>query len=611
MCGITGFCTFHRDNQTPTWQKTIFKMGETLAHRGPDDHGEFVTHHCALAHRRLAVIDPANGHQPMTRDGCTMIYNGELYNTPALRLELERRGHSFLTHTDTEVVLEAYLEYGTAVSDHLEGIYAFAVWDEHRRRLYCCRDRFGVKPFFYTFCNQEFVFGSEPKAIFAHPFLQPKADDTTWQELLGICPARTPGSGVFADLLELRPAHQLIFDENGLQIERYWNVESHEHHEAYPDTVAHLRDLLSSAIERQLVSDVPLCTLLSGGLDSSYITAVAARHYEKQGLPPLETYSFDYTDNQKYFKASSFQPDADWPWVERMREEFGTRHTVLTCPQETLVDLLDDAMTAKDFPGMADCDSSLLYFCREMRKKHTVSLSGECSDEIFGGYPWFHRPDMLAADTFPWCMDLSARTCVLRPEVVNRLDLEESVRQRYSTALAETPRLDSDSPADARRREIAWLNLTWFMTNLLDRKDRMSMATGLEIRVPFCDHHVVEYVWNIPWEMKSRNGIRKQVLRDAAEGILPEDVRNRPKSPYPKTHNPLFERLASQRLLAILDDKNAPIHSIVNEDALRNGLLKNAGDYGRPWFGQLMAGPQMIAYLIQLNSWMEKFQCEV
>lgn len=607
MCGITGFCSFTQDCSLPEWRETVTRMGETLAHRGPDDDGVFCAPCCALAHRRLAVIDPANGQQPMERGHCALVYNGELYNTDTLRRELEERGHTFRTRTDTEVVLEAYLEYGAAVGGHLEGIYAFAVWDERQELLFCCRDRFGVKPFFYAMAGETFVFGSEPKALFAYPGLSPKADEDTWREILGLNPARTPGSGVFAGVKELRPAHQLVLRREGLRVSRYWNVESREHRESYPDTVAHLRELLCSAIRRQLVSDVPLCTLLSGGLDSSFITAVAARHYRERGLPPLETYSFDYTDNAKYFKASAFQPDADWPWVERMRDDFSTRHTVLTCRQETLTALLGDAMAAKDFPGMGDCDSSLLYFCREMRKKHVVAFSGECSDEIFGGYPWFHRPELLAAETFPWCADFSARTSVLRPEVVQALSLEEAVRERYRAAIAETPRLEGEPPAEARRREIAWLNLTWFMTNLLDRKDRMSMAVGLEIRVPFCDHHVVEYVWNIPWEMKSRGGVRKQVLRDAAEGILPEDVRRRPKSPYPKTHNPLFEKLAAAELETILADKNAPLRSVVNEKALREGLLRSAGDYGRPWFGQLMAGPQMLAWLIQLNQWMMRY----
>ena len=612
MCGIGGFCDWSRDNRTWQWEKTGERMCRSLERRGPDDGGLWLGQDCVLAHRRLAVIDPENGHQPMVRrdgDGqdIVLVYNGELYNTDDLRQELTQRGHQFVTRTDTEVVLEAWREYGEGMGDHLEGIYAFAIWEEGTRTLFCCRDRFGVKPFFYTMVGSTFVFGSELKTLFCYPGLTPEADETTWQEVLGISPARTPGVGVFKGIYELKPAHQLTVSPEGLQVRRYWNVTSRPHTEDYPETVEHLRHLLSSAIRRQLVSDVPLCTLLSGGLDSSIITAVAANAYQEWGLPPLETYSFDYTDNQKYFKASSFQPDADWPWVERMRKEFGTDHRILTCSQELLVSLLGAAVEAKDLPGMADLDSSLLYFCSQIRQRHTVSLSGECSDEIFGGYPWFHRADMLAADTFPWSMDITARTDVFRPEVVERLQLEDYVKWRYQESVAETPRLEGETEAEARRREIGWLNLNWFMTNLLDRKDRMSMYSGLEVRVPFCDHHLVDYVWNIPWEMKSRGGIRKQVLRDAAAGILPEDVRNRPKSPYPKTHNPLFERLAREKLRAILRRPDAPIHSLVDTQTLEDGLLRDAGDYGRPWFGQLMAGPQMIAYLIELNIWMERF----
>ena len=368
-----------------------------------------------------------------------------------------------------------------------------------------------------------------------------------------------------------------------------------------------VRELVTGAVTRQLVSDVPLCTFLSGGLDSSVITAVAARDYQRRGLPALETYSIDYADNQKYFRPSSFQPDADWPWVERMVEAFHTRHTVLTCPIPDLAALLDQAMRAKDLPGMADVDASLLYFCRQVAQKHVVALSGECADEVFGGYPWFERPEMLHASTFPWSRDLDARREVFDPRLWKRLGVEDYVQYRYTQSVAQTPRLEGEDPENARRREVAWLNLNWFMSTLLDRKDRMSMWSGLEVRVPFCDHRLVEYVWNIPWCMKAMNGRRKQVLRDAAEGLLPEDVRTRPKSPYPKTHNPLYEELVRARVAEILADPAAPLHALVDENALRAGMLVSAGDYGRPWFGQLMAGPQMLAYLVQLNAWMVRF----
>lgn len=472
MCGIAGFCDFTQDYRAPQWREVAAEMGNTLARRGPDDAGVWRCRVCALAHRRLAVIDPEHGHQPMLRHlpegDCALCYNGELYNTPELRREVESRGVRLSTQTDTEVLLWMLILYGPEALPKLEGIFAFAFWDGRKQTLLLVRDRFGVKPLFYAQTGATLVFGSEPKALFAHPGLEPKADLETWQEVLGINPARTPGHGVFAGVSELKPGHFLLLEDGGQTIRPWWRIESREHTENYEDTVAHLRELLTGAIRRQLVSDVPLGTLLSGGLDSSVITAVAALDYRERGLPPLETYSFDYTDNAKYFHASSFQPDADWPWVERMRQEFGTRHTVLTCPIPALVEELDSATLAKDMPGMGDMDSSLFWFCWEIKKKNTVVISGECSDEIFGGYPWFHREDMLAADTFPWSMDMAARTQVLKPEVARRLDLEDYARMRCRQSVADTPRLEGEDPTEARRREIAWLNLNWFMNNLLE-----------------------------------------------------------------------------------------------------------------------------------------------
>ena len=615
MCGIGGFCDWNRENRTWQWEKTGERMCRSLERRGPDDGGLWVGQDCVLAHRRLAVIDPENGHQPMVRrdgDGkeIVLVYNGELYNTDDLRQELTRRGHQFVTRTDTEVLLEAWREYGETMGDHLEGIYAFAIWEERTRTLFCCRDRFGVKPFFYTMVGSTFVFGSELKTLFCYPGLTPEADETTWQEVLGISPARTPGVGVFKGISELKPAHQLTVSPEGLRIRRYWNVTSRPHTEDYPETVEHLRHLLSSAIRRQLVSDVPLCTLLSGGLDSSIITAVAANAYREWGLPPLETYSFDYTDNQKYFKASSFQPDADWPWVERMREEFGTDHRILTCSQELLVSLLGAAVEAKDLPGMADVDSSLLYFCRKVAERHTVALSGECADDVFGGYPWFERSELLEADTFPWCPDLEFRRAVVKPELWESLQVEDYVQARYQQSLAEMPDLPGEALWERRRREVGWLSLNWFMSTLLDRKDRMSMAAGLEVRVPFCDHHLVEYVWNIPWAMKAMNGQRKQVLRDAVEGLLPEELLRRPKSPYPKTWNPAYLAAVSAELRRVISDPAAPLLAIIKKEALE-ALLASGADNPVPWYGQLMTTPQTIAWFLQVNYWMKKYRVEL
>lgn len=610
MCGIAGFIAFDRNNQEERWQEIGLEMADRLAHRGPNDRGVWAGQFGVLSHCRLAVIDPEGGRQPMTRNqqggDYTIVYNGELYNTDALRQQLQAKGYQFQTTSDTEVLLTAYMAYGEAVSGYLEGIYAFVIWDGLKQQFFACRDRFGVKPFFYGWGEDgALVFGSELKALFCYPHLTPTMDDVGWCQLLGLGPARSPGSGVFAGIYALEPAHQMVISPEGVDISCYWKLESRPHTDSYQDTVAHTRELVTGAIRRQLVSDVPLCTFLSGGLDSSIITAVAALDYQERGLPALETYSFDYTDNEKFFKSSAFQPDADWPWVQRMQEHFGTRHQVLTCPIPELVDCLSQATQAKDLPGMADVDASLLYFCRQVAEHHVVALSGECADELFGGYPWFQREDLLTAPTFPWSADTRAREQVFLPSLWKRLDVEDYVRHQYQQSVDSTPYLEGETGLDRRRREVAWLNLGWFMATLLARKDRMSMASSLEVRVPYCDHHLMEYVWNVPWEMKAKGGNRKQLLRDAAQGLLPEDVRNRPKSPYPKTHNPLYEQLMGENLRQILADSNAPIHSLVDKKTLEQGLLTSAGDYGRPWFGQLMAGPQMLAYLVQLNQWME------
>lgn len=612
MCGIAGIINFKKNLVTyKQYNKLLVReMAQSIAHRGPDASGEWVGEHAAFSHVRLAVIDPEGGKQPMQRTSqgheYVITYNGELYNTDELRAELKKAGYSFTTTSDTEVLLYAYIHYGDGCADKLNGIYAFCIWDSLRRQVFACRDRFGVKPFFYTLKEDTMVFGSELKALFRHPSISPELDSDSLREIFAISPARTPGIGVFKGVYELRPGHCMTIDESGMKIKRYWGLESKEHPDSYEDTIERVRELLKDSITRQLVSDVPIGTLLSGGLDSSIITAVAANHMKEKG-ERLCTYSFDYEDNDKYFKASAFQPDADAPWVKRMSEEFDTDHTYLCCPNTYLIEYLKNATLYKDLPGMADVDSSLLYFCRQIKQKHTVVLSGECSDEIFGGYPWFRSEKAFNTPAFPWAYDLSIRDNVLTPAVSNTLRLEEYSRMRYEQSIAETPRCDSDSAEERRRREISYLNINWFMTNLLDRKDRMSMASGLEVRVPFCDHRLVEYVWNIPWDMKNRGNISKNILREAARGLLPDDVLMRKKSPYPKTHNPFYEQAIKTYMTRLAHDKDCMLFAFVDRQKVLE-LCGESLDYGKPFFGQLMAGPQFLGFLAQVNYWLEEFK---
>lgn len=610
MCGIAGWIDWEVDL---TQQRPILEaMAETLSFRGPDAAGTWLSPSAALTHRRLIVVDPEGGGQPMIRrrgDRTYVItYNGELYNTPELRRELEARGHTFRTRSDTEAVLIAFMEWGKACVEHLNGIFAFAIWSEADRSLFLARDRLGVKPLFYTQRGSAFLFGSELKAILAHPAVQPEVDAEGLAEVFVMGPARTPGHGVFRGIAEVRPGHYLVYDRNGIHASQYWALESRPHTDDIKNTAARVRELLQDTVERQLVSDVPVCVLLSGGLDSSAITAFAAGAFQRAGFGPLHTYSVDYVDNDRHFRPNQFEPNSDTPWVWQVSEFLETHHHSVIIDTPELVESLTTAVRARDLPGMADVDSSLYLFCREIKKEATVALSGEVADEVFGGYPWFRREEVTASGTFPWARMLKERMHLFSAELLERIRPEDYIAERYREAQAEVPRLPGEDPFEARMREISYLSITRFMPTLLDRKDRMSMAVGLEVRVPYCDHRLVEYVFNIPWTMKRCDQMEKGILRRAMVGILPDDVLTRRKSPYPKTHNPSYLEAVRDRVLHILDDPSSPCFPLINTDAICAFALSNTAAINLPWFGQLMSGPQLLAYLIQIDTWLREYR---
>ncbi|MDR7868585.1 MAG: asparagine synthase (glutamine-hydrolyzing) [Sporomusaceae bacterium] len=605
MCGITGWVDWDRDLTREG--AVMAAMTATLARRGPDAQGFYASRHAALGHRRLSVVDPAGGKQPMLRrrggQEYVITYNGELYNTADLRWDLMARGHAFTTTSDTEVLLKAYIEWGAGCASRLNGIFAFGIWDVARQRLFLARDRLGVKPLFYARSGNGLLFASELKALLAHPDIAPEIDREGLAEILMLGPARTPGHGIFRGIAELEPGCAAVFERRGLAKTRYWSLASQPHEQDFPTTVAMVKALFLDAVKRQLVSDVPLCTLLSGGLDSSAITAVAAAAYREEGRS-LDTFSVEYIDNDRFFAAHSFQPNRDAPWVQRVAEHFATRHREILLDTPELADALAEAARARDLPGMADIDTSLYLFSREVKKEATVGLSGECADEIFGGYPWFYRPEMLAADNFPWSPRPEQRLELLAPVLRDDALLRDYPRQRYGEALAAVPRLAGETAEDARMREIFHLSLFRWMPTLLDRKDRMSMAFGLELRVPFCDHRLVEYAWNIPWAMKNYQNREKGLLRHALDGVLPDDVLWRRKSPYPKTHNPSFVAAVKDRLLAVLADPASPLLPLIDIASVRAFAQSAAAGSPHPWFGQLMGGPQLMAYLLQIDTWL-------
>lgn len=609
MCGISGFYkhTGGLDSNRNTYENLLHSMNQAQKHRGPDGDGIYLDDNCGLAHVRLSILDIKNGAQPMRHqtkfEEYYIVYNGEIYNMHKLRRELEAQGVFFETNCDTEVIIKGFAFYGINYFQKLNGIFAFAIWEKRKKQLTLCRDRLGVKPLFYARTSDGFVFGSEIKSLLAYDRKLSRVNTEGLCELLALGPAHTPGKTVFEDIKEVLPGNFITIKNGNLNKETYWCLESAEHADSLEDTLEKTRFLVSDAIEMQMLSDIPICTFLSGGLDSSIVTAITSKELQKQGRQ-LTTYSFDFEGNDAFFQSNHFQPTRDLPYALEMSKYLNTNHQILTCTNENLYTHLSDALQARDFPCMADVESSLIYFCGEVSKHHRVTLTGECADEIFGGYPWFYREDMFARDDFPWSYDMTARTALLKESVVKKLSLEEYSHESYLATIKETPRLSGETPTEQRRRELSYLNIRWFMATLLERMDRTSMYHGLEARVPFADHRIVEYLFNVPWNMKFLDNTEKGLLRKAMTGILPDSVLYRKKSPYPKTYNPGYEALLKKEFLRILNSNTEPVLEFIDkEKALQ--FLNTPFSYGKPWFGQLMAGPQLLAYYIQINLWIK------
>ncbi len=605
MCAIAGVIGLDLP------EDIVQKMLATMARRGPDGKGVYRKEACSLLHTRLAVIDPAGGTQPMVLSWAgeqyILIYNGELYNTRELREELAKQGHTFTGHSDSEVVLHSYAQWGEACVDRLNGIFAFAVWEEKKKRVFLARDRIGVKPLFYMQQGSGLLFASEIKTILAYPSVKAQLDAQGAYQLLLLGPGRMSGSGVFRNIYEVEPGCCGYYEDGVLSLHRYWFLRDREHTDSFADTVDTVRWLVTDAIQRQTVSDVPIGTFLSGGLDSSIITAVCAKDMAGRG-EVLHTYSVDYADNDRYFQANKFQPNSDAYFIGLMSQHLQTRHAQTILTPEDLLGTLEEATLARDLPGMADVDFSLLAFCKDIRKDVKVALSGECADEIFGGYPWYRDPDVRAKEGFPWAQNTAQRAAFLHPRWVGSQDPEDYVMDAYSDTCRSSDILPGTSELETRMKQMVNLNFHWFMQTLLDRKDRMSMYCSLEVRVPFCDYRIAEYLYGVPWEFKDFRGKEKGLLRHAMEGLLPEEVLWRKKSPYPKTFDPKYEVLVRNRLEQLLSEKDAPLFTLVNREAVVQIM---DGESSWPWYGQLMRRPQTMAYLLQLDFWLRHYRVDV
>ena len=598
MCAIAGILNLEASSIT------VERMLKTMLHRGPDSNGVYRQSDITLLHTRLAVIDPEGGKQPMTiqfeNETYTIVYIGEVYNTEELRQELKKLDHHFVGHSDTEVLLHCYAQWGEDSLEKLNGIFAFAIWEEKNQRLFLARDRIGVKPLFYSLYNGGLIFASELKTILAYPGFRAVIDAQGAAEILLIGPGRTPGCGVYKGICELEPGCQALYQNGKLHIHRYWKLRDREHTQSFEDTAEQVRYLVLDAIKRQMVSDVPIGTFLSGGLDSSIISAVCSNELRRQGKR-LDTFSVDYENNAVYFTPGKFQPNSDSNFIGIMESHIGSIPHRIVLSADELANTLEESTQARDLPGMADVDFSLLLFCRQIRKNVTVALSGECADEIFGGYPWYRDPEIRERDGFPWAQSTAGRASLMLPTLRSKIDALDYISSRYEDTLRESDILPENSGLERRMKQMVNLNFRWFMQTLLDRKDRMSMHSALEVRVPFCDYRIAQYMYSVPWKMKDYKGTEKGLLRYAVRDLLPEKILWRKKSPYPKTYDPKYLALMTEKLESVLNDLSAPLHSLVDRNALQ-ALVSQ--DNSWPWYGQLMRQPQTIAYFLQIDHWL-------
>ncbi|MDL5155264.1 asparagine synthase (glutamine-hydrolyzing) [Actinomycetospora termitidis] len=615
MCGIAGTVDFTRDfSQDRGAAADAQAMTDTMACRGPDDEGLWSARHAALGHRRLAIIDVPGGRQPMTLEDpasgetrLAIVYSGEVYNFTELRAELQQRGHAFRTDSDTEVILHGWLEYGEDVVERLNGMFAFALWDTRADELFLVRDRMGIKPLYYYPTPDGVLFGSEPKAILAHPRSEAVVDADGLRELLSH--VKTPGHGGYRNMHEVRPGSLVRIRQEGLSTRQYWQLEALEHTDDREASVAHVRELLDDIVGRQLISDVPLCSLLSGGLDSSAITALAAQQLADQGAGPVRSFSVDFVGYEDSFAADPMRDTPDGPFVRELAEYVKADHEAITLSNDDLMD--PDAraavLRARDLPlALGDMDTSLYLLFKAIRGRSTVALSGESADEVFGGYRWFHDADAVNADTFPWMAAQNAPMDLQRsffdPGLMTTLDLPGYVDQSYRDALAEVPHVDGVSAHERRMREVCYLHLTRFVQMLLDRKDRMSMASGLEVRVPFCDHRLVQYVFNTPWSLKTFDGREKSLLRAASKDVLPASIVERVKSPYPSTQDPAYEKALRGDLADLLADPNAPVRALIDVDAVRASIDAPADSAT-----SLEVDRAKTENVLQLDAWMRAY----
>ncbi|MDE7264212.1 MAG: asparagine synthase (glutamine-hydrolyzing) [Anaeroplasmataceae bacterium] len=593
MCGIFYKSNFYSD----TDEEKFIRACNLLNHRGPDDSGFLFNKEHSFGHKRLAIRDVVNAKQPMSILNDHLIYNGEIYNQDDLLKKLDA---PLEFNSDTLLLLHLLIKYKEDIFKELNGIFAFVY--THMDEVWIVRDMFGVKPLYYTFVDKDIIVSSEMKSILEYTN-QRVVDKDGLCELLGMGPSHSQAKTVFKGIYELRPGHYLKW-KKGSEIEdhTYYQLEAKEFNLTYEETKKRVRFLLDRAIQRQMISDVDLSTFLSGGLDSSIISTIVAMNKES-----LDTYSISYENSE--FKENDFERSRDSDFTHLVSDAIGSNQHDIMIDNKSLIEGLRKAVLIRDVPGMTDIDSSMYFLAKNIRNKHRLGLSGECADEVFGGYPWFYEKKRKLT-TFPWIRNLDYKESLLTDKYRRLLNLKKYVMDEFDMAINETPVLKTDSKTTIKERQLSYINMKYFMTNLLDRKDRLTMGASIEVRVPFCDKDLVDFLYNVPFKYKYRSKVEKKLLRDAYKGTVIDEVIERKKSPYPKSNSSEYHKGVVKLLEEVLLDSNSILYEIFDIHKIRD-IMQSDEELEVPWYGQLMRKTAFLAYLYQIDYWFKTYKIKL
>lgn len=538
-----------------------------------------------------------------------ILFNGELYNSSKLKEELIKNNYKFDTKNDAEIVLYLYIEYGPKFLDFLNGNYSICIYNKNDNKIFLARDRLGVKPLFYYLTDNVFIFSTRIKSILAHKEVKPVLDKEGLIELIGLGPAHTPGKTYFKNIFELKPGYYAEFSNFNILTTKYWDLTTKEFEGSKEETISQIHDLVVDATKIELKENI--CSMLSGGLDSSILAKIA-----KDNIPDLTTFSIDYVGNDTNFISNDYQLTKDSDYVKIMKDYLKTNHKTITIENSYLYELLQKSMIARDMPGMADIDTSMYAFCDQISSHgFNTCLSGECSDEIFGGYPWYYKEHLISHDGFPWALSEELRANIINKNIIDKDTLNEYVNDARINTLKNVTHIDYNDNYEKRFRNTNYLTIKWFMNTLIERTERTSSMSSLNVRIPFADYRIFEYVYNIPARMKlgldkNNSPIEKYLLRKAFEKELPEDIIYRKKSPFPKTYDPKYLKLVEDKMYEILENKKLKIHKIIDINFVYDMLNTHGENLTQNWFGQLMTYPQTLAYLIQISDWLEIYNIE-